>query len=145
MRRTRTQQGFTLIELTVVITIISVLAAIAVPNFIKFISKTRQTEAKTMLPLLACAEMDHKLRTGKFTDAALNPVAPGQSWKADAPGWKELGFTPRGISRYSYEIKTSGDGFVVRAVGNIDDDAQEDVWELDGKTLKLSNTQNDME
>jgi len=144
MRKSPSQEGFTLIELTIVITIISVLAAIAIPNFIKFVAKAKQSEVRTMLPLIADRVLDNKLKTGKILAAPVNPPSPGQAWKADVPGWKELGFEPRGVSLYSYEVVPKDDSFIVRATGNIDDDEQPDEWELDGKTLAIKNTQEDL-
>ncbi len=48
--------GFTLIELMIVVTIVAILAAIAVPSYNSSIRKSRRTEAKTALADLAARE-----------------------------------------------------------------------------------------
>src|SRR5688572_15081914 len=55
MRRLR-DSGFTLIELMIVVAIIGILAAIAIPNFLKFQCKSKQSEAKTNLSGVFTAE-----------------------------------------------------------------------------------------
>ena len=50
------QRGFTLVELMVVVAIIGLLAAVAIPNFKKFQAKTKTSEAKLQLAALYTAE-----------------------------------------------------------------------------------------
>lgn len=53
---TKNQQGFTLIELMIVVGIIGILVAIAAPNFSRYQSKARQSEAKIALAAIYGAE-----------------------------------------------------------------------------------------
>ena len=54
------KKAFTLIELMIVVAIIGILAAIAVPNFVKFQCRAKQTEAKTGLKTIVVAEELHR-------------------------------------------------------------------------------------
>lgn len=53
---TKSNAGFSLVELMVVVAIIGVLATVAVPNYMKFQSKAKQTSAKTELAGVYTAE-----------------------------------------------------------------------------------------
>ena len=48
-RRTTASNGVTLVELLVVITIVGILSAVALPNFLSQSDKAKATEAKTMI------------------------------------------------------------------------------------------------
>ena len=54
------KRAFTLIELMIVVAIIGILASIAVPNFVKFQCRAKQTEAKTGLKNIVVAEELHR-------------------------------------------------------------------------------------
>lgn len=49
VRSIRNQKGFSLVELMVVVAIIGILSAIAIPQINKYMARARQTEAKTNL------------------------------------------------------------------------------------------------
>ena len=53
----KSNSGFTLVELMVVVAIIGILSAIAVPNFKKYQAKSKQSEAKIQLAAVYSAEV----------------------------------------------------------------------------------------
>ena len=52
----RTEKGFTLVELMIVVVIIGILAAIAIPKFSGMIGKTKTVEAKQQLGTIISLE-----------------------------------------------------------------------------------------
>ncbi len=66
----RSRKGFTLIELMIVVAIIAILAAIAIPNFLKFQAKSKQSEARTMLTGVYEAEMGFFSTENYFSSVA---------------------------------------------------------------------------
>ena len=60
------QKGFTLIELMIVVAIIGILAAIAIPNFLTYQLKSRQAEAKTNLQAIRTSEIAFQAEKGCY-------------------------------------------------------------------------------
>jgi type IV pilus assembly protein PilA len=65
-------KGFTLVELMVVVAIIGILAAVAVPNYQKFQAKAKQTEAKSNLSNIKSVEMSYAVDASTFTTCLSN-------------------------------------------------------------------------
>ncbi len=80
--------GFTLIELMVVVSIIGILSAIAVPNFKKYQAKAKQSEAKIQLAAIYSTEV------GSMADFDAYATCIGDlGYEATPRGYYRVGFT----------------------------------------------------
>jgi len=73
----RKQQGFTLVEVLIVVSIVAILAAIAVPSYQNSVTKGRRTDAMAALQGLAQAMERHYMTTGAYTAAAASQADTG--------------------------------------------------------------------
>ena len=97
------QKGFSLVELMVVVAIIGILAAIAIPNYQKFQRRARQTEAKTMLASMYTVQTTFIAEYGLGT-----------------PNLLQMGFTPGGQVSYLTGFDGSeGDDGTISAGGTL--------------------------
>lgn len=64
-----TQRGFTLIELLVVVLIISILAAVALPQYQKAVLRARFTQLVTSIDAIVKAQQVHFLEHGTYADS----------------------------------------------------------------------------
>lgn len=64
MRNLRNSKGFTLIELMIVVVIIGILAAIAIPKFSEVSNNAKQAEAEPILKQICTLAAAHQMREG---------------------------------------------------------------------------------
>jgi|TARA_Y100000294_G_scaffold123262_1_gene114606 type IV pilus assembly protein PilA len=122
------EKGFTLIELMIVVAIIGILAAIAIPNFMRYQAKAKQSEAKANLGAIYTSQVTYQAENDAYSAALAN-----------------LDWAAAGTTRYTYTLvaATPQTAFTADATSDLDSDATVDHWYIDQAKV-LSNMTNDV-
>src|SRR5947209_2717974 len=158
-RLRRKTQGFTLIELMIVVAIIGILAAVAIPAFMKYIRRSKTTEASMNVRKLydssvSYYESEHADRSGSIlakqfpAGTSLTPsnrcctnsgekCTPDASLWQNEASWASLNFSVDDPFYYQYQYDSSGtdtgSSFTARALGDLDCDGTYSSFERIGK------------
>ncbi len=106
------KKGFTLIELMIVVAIIGILAAIAIPNFMNYQCKAKQSEAKANLGNMRVMQEAYFAEYDRYSTMAA------------------IGWNTKGDPRYTYSVDASSTtAFTASATATINTEA--DTWTID--------------
>jgi type IV pilus assembly protein PilA len=172
------KKGFTLIELMIVVAIIGILAAIAIPNFLRFQAKSKQAEAKANLGSFHTALDSFRSEYGSYTtDLSVLGWFPSGSprydygFQTDNPDPSGLLTATAGVSAGKNSadqlpgivltLMKKSDGsplmagdlpastaaftsYTIGAIGNLDDDATNDIWTMSQDRVLTNVSPNDV-
>ncbi|MCK6505912.1 type II secretion system GspH family protein [Myxococcota bacterium] len=141
-----TKKGFSLVELMIVVAIIGILAAIAIPNFVEMQYRAKRSEAPGNVDGIKTAELAYDAAFDTFITSTAQPsTLPGKTQVAWPSGtaFNTLGWSPDGKVRGQYAVETlSSTDFMVTGTINVDGDGSNSSWTATKTVNATMNTGN---
>ena len=104
----RREKGFTLIELLIVVAIIGIIAAIAVPNFLTAIQRSKRNRTAADMRAIGTALGSYQVDANQFPVAVAN-MMPGYFAGSTNDGWGQgLTYATAGTPPQSYTVGSAG-------------------------------------
>ncbi len=140
MIRKLKKRGFTLIELMIVVAIIGILAAVAIPAFMDYMKKSKKTEASLQLNKIGKnSKVYYNTQSTFVTDSAAAPkptlatsnckATVEGGWSSD-PAWSKLDFQIDEPNLFSYNYSGGLQSASAVAVGDLDCDTTSITYTL---------------
>lgn len=125
-RTMKNHNGFNLIELMIVVAIIGILAAIAVPIYTHYVYRSKQVEAKTLLMTIKTEQEQFRAENQSYTTTLLDSGLDSNT-APDLPQSYQLSLSAKW---YTFLTIPSADstGFRAEARGRVADGRPEDIW-----------------
>lgn len=153
------RDGYTIVELMIVVAIVGILSAIAIPSFQSYLYRSRAAEATVFLAEIRQRQESYRAEFGQYcsVSAAAGTTISGGTWApaaaatsgqvvawTGAPGdWDQLGATPDGPVRFQYRTTAGSPGqaagvpgytgaefwFVAQARADLDGDGDNVIME----------------
>jgi prepilin-type N-terminal cleavage/methylation domain-containing protein len=96
LKRFRNPKGFTLVEILIVVVMLAILFAIAVPIYVSYVAQARAAEAQEAINAIKAASNVHYASTGQ--------------WPANVDQLEQLQFEDVVLDRWNFNIVTAGRG-----------------------------------
>ena len=122
----RGEKGFTLIELMIVVVIIGILAALAIPRFMRATTKSKQSEARQILKQVYSMQRAYRQEYNAYW------VPAGPASAAAQTAFGRIGVDVMANARYTFTMVAAANTFTCTATsGILDDDVAVDTWTID--------------